>query len=180
MREIRIHARAGQGAITTAVLLAMAAFEEGKEAYAFPHFGAERMGAPLNAFVRLDDQPIRDRSQIRNPDYILVIDPTLIRGFDVTKGVKEDGVIIVNSHLPPQELKINTHARVITVPAYKIAEEILGRADRANTAILGAFAAVTGIVSLESLKKVVKVRFPGELGERNALAIETAYKLVKG
>lgn len=177
MKEIRIHGRAGQGAITTATLLALAAFEDGKEAQAFPHFGAERMGAPLNAFVRLDSSPIRLRSQVKTPDYVLVLDPTLLRGYDVTSGLKDQGLVIINSPLQPEELGLK--ARVVTVPAARIAEEMLGRADRANTAILGAFA-ITGEVTLEALKEAARHRFPGNVGEKNALAMERAYQWVKG
>ncbi len=180
MKEVRIHARAGQGAITTAILLASAAFEEGKEALAFPTFGAERMGAPMNAFVRLAREPIRDRSQVKEPDYVLVLDPTLLRGFDVFAGLKEGGVDIINSPITLEELGVKTKARVITVPAGKIAEEVLGRADRANTALLGAFAAATGEVSLEALIRVVEARFPGAVGEKNARAMELAYNFAKG
>jgi len=179
MKEIRIHARAGQGAITTAMLLASAAFEEGKEALAFPTFGAERMGAPMNAFVRLAQEPIRDRSQIRKPDYVLVLDPTLLRGFDVFAGLKDGGLAIINSPLTLKELGIKTKVRVLTVPAGRIAEEVLGRADRANTALLGAFAAATGEVSTKALTRVVKATFPGPVGEKNVKAMELAYTFVK-
>jgi pyruvate ferredoxin oxidoreductase gamma subunit len=179
VKEIRIHARAGQGAITAAMLLAGAAFEEGKHALAFPHFGSERMGAPLNAFVRLNTAPIRLRTQIRHPDYVLVQDATLLRGFDVASGLKPGGVIIVNTEQDAAQLKLPSIARVVTVPASRIAEEIIGRADRANTALLGAFSAATEEVSLEALKKVVRARFPGEEGERNAEALQQAYMQVK-
>ncbi len=162
------------------MLLASAAFEEGMEALAFPTFGAERMGAPMNAFVRLAREPIRDRSQVKEPDYVLVLDPTLLRGFDVFAGLKEGGLAVINSPLTPQELGVKTKARVITVPAGKIAEEVLGRADRANTALLGAFAAATGEVSLEALIRVVEARFPGAVGEKNARAMELAYNFAKG
>jgi pyruvate ferredoxin oxidoreductase gamma subunit len=176
MKEIRIHARAGQGAITTAMLLATAAFEEGKYALAFPHFGAERMGAPMNAFVRLSDAPIRLRSQIRNPDYVIVQDPTLLRGADVATGLKPEGLVIVNEETSPEELGLK--ARAMTVPASCIARDIIGRADRGNTALLGAFAAATGEVSLEALKKAVSARFKGEARQKNLEALEQAYDLV--
>jgi pyruvate ferredoxin oxidoreductase gamma subunit len=179
MKEIRIHARAGQGAITAAMLLATAAFEEGRHALAFPHFGSERMGAPLNAFVRLGTDPIRVRSQVRTPDYVIVQDPTLLRGFDVTAGLKPGGVVLVNTSQTPEELGLKTHGRVVTVAASRIAEEIIGRADRANTALLGAFAAATGEVSLEALKRAARGRFSGQAGERNAQALERAYDWVK-
>ncbi|HJW88420.1 MAG TPA: 2-oxoacid:acceptor oxidoreductase family protein [Dehalococcoidia bacterium] len=176
---MRIHARAGQGAITTAMLLASAAFEEGKEALAFPTFGAERMGAPMNAFVRLAREPIRDRSQVKEPDYVLVLDPTLLRGFDVFAGLKEGGVGVINSPVSLEELGVKTKARVITVPAGKIAEEVLGRADRANTALLGAFAAATGEVSLQALIRVVEAHWPGAVGQKNARAMGMAYNFAK-
>jgi len=162
------------------MLLASAAFEEGKEALAFPTFGAERMGAPMNAFVRLAQEPIRDRSQVKEPDYVLVLDPTLLRGFDVFAGLKEGGMGIINSSLTLQELGVKTKARVITVPAAKIAEEVLGRADRANTALLGAFAAATGEVSLQALIRVVEAHWPGAVGQKNARAMGMAYNFAKG
>lgn len=180
MKEIRIHARAGQGAITAATLLATAAFAEGKYALAFPNFGSERMGAPMNAFVRLSDSPIRSRNQIRYPDYVLVQDPSLLIGFNVVDGIKETGAVLVNDSRKPEELCLNTLARVYTVPASCISEEIFGRADRANTALLGAFAAVTGEVGLEALKEAIRSRFSGDAWEKNALALQKAYEHMKG
>lgn len=162
------------------MLLASAAFEEGMESLAFPTFGAERMGAPMNAFVRLAREPIRDRSQVKEPDYVIVLDPTLIRGFDVFAGLKEEGVGIINSPVSLEELGVKTKARVITVPAGKIAEEVLGRADRANTALLGAFAAATGEVSLQALIRVVEAHWPGAVGQKNARAMGMAYNVAKG
>lgn len=178
MKEIRVHARAGQGAITTAMLLATAAFEEGKYALAFPNFGAERLGAPMNAFIRLDSQPIRKRSQVRHPDYVLVQDSTLIKDFDVTDGLAENGLVIINTQILPSQIKPQAQ-RIITVPASLIAEEVMGRADRANTALLGAFVAATGEVSLESLIIATRQRFPGPIGEKNVEAIQRAYNYVK-
>ena len=179
MKEIRIHARAGQGAITAAMLLATAAFEEGKHSLAFPHFGSERMGAPLNAFVRLGTTPIRVRSQVRTPDYIIVQDPTLLKSFDVIAGLKPGGVVLVNTLQSAVELALDTREQVVTVAASRIAEEVIGRSDRANTALLGAFAAATGEVSLKSLQKVALTRFPGLAGEMNAQALQQAYDSVK-
>lgn len=179
MKEIRIHARAGQGAITTASLLALAIFKEGRYALAFPHFGAERMGAPLNAFVRIDDVPIRLRTQVREPDYVIVQDPTLLRGFDVTAGLSLTGLVLVNEEKCAEDLSLKTGARVVTVPASRIAREIIGRADRANTALLGAFSAATGMVGLDSLKKAIEERFPGAMGQKNIDALSKAYDLIK-
>ncbi|MDP6347227.1 MAG: 2-oxoacid:acceptor oxidoreductase family protein [Dehalococcoidia bacterium] len=180
MKEIRIHARAGQGAITSATLLASAAFEEGKYAFAFPHFGSERMGAPLNAYVRLDDKPIRSRSQVKEPDYVLVQDPTLLAGYNVADGLKPGGVVVINSTETPEALGLGlAHGRVVTVPASQIAQELLGRADRSNTPLIGAFAAATGEVGLDALRDAVRRRFPGPAGENNAQAMERGYDHVR-
>ncbi|MFC1963177.1 2-oxoacid:acceptor oxidoreductase family protein [Chloroflexota bacterium] len=180
MKEIRVHARAGQGAITTAMLLATAAFEDGKYALAFPSFGAQRMGAPMNAFVRIGDVPIRVRSQINQPDYVLVQDPTLLRGYDVVAGLKPDGVALINDVREPSALSLKTKAKVLTVPASRIAKETIGRADRVNTALMGAFAAATGELTLDALQKAVRSRFSGRAMETNLKALVEAYNGVKG
>ena len=179
MKEIRVHARAGQGAITTATILAQAAFEDGKYALSFPTFGAARMGAPMNAFVRIGDAPIRVRSQIYKPDYVLVQDPTLLRGFDVVSGLKPDGLAVINSTKAPAELGLKTDAKVITVSASRIAKEIMGRADRVNTALIGAFIAVTGELTVEALERSVFTRFTGKAAESNWKAFLEAYNEVK-
>ncbi|MCM8798453.1 MAG: 2-oxoacid:acceptor oxidoreductase family protein [Candidatus Omnitrophica bacterium] len=170
LKEVRIHARAGQGAITTASLLGDAFFEEGKFAYAFPHFGAARMGAPMNAFVRISERPVRLRSQVYNPDYLLIVDPSLVMGFDVFKGFKEEGIALINSEedFPIPEMKKSQ--KVFFIPANKIAQEIMGR-PLGNTALLGAFCAITGLVKLESLLKAINKRFSGKIAQQN---IETA------
>jgi len=178
-KEIRVHARAGQGAITTATILANAAFEDGKYALSFPTFGAARMGAPMNAFVRIGDTPIRVRSQIYKPDYVLVQDPTLMRGYDVVAGLKSDGLAVINTTKKPSELNLKTQAKVITVNASRIAKEIMGRADRVNTALLGAFVAVTGELSLEALERAIRSRFSGKAAESNLKALREAYNEVK-
>lgn len=180
MKEIRIHARAGQGAITTARILAMAAFEQGRYALAFPHFGAERMGAPMNAFVRLDDQKVQLRSRVHTPDYILVVDPSLATAeeFGVFQGLKSDGLAIINYSEGIGSLVGRTAARVVTVPASEIAMEFLGQ-DRANVPLLGAFAAATGEVTLESLEKAIVSNFgEGKVATKNVEAIRRAYQLV--
>jgi len=179
MKEIRVHARAGQGAITTATILANAAFEDGKYALSFPTFGAARMGAPMNAFVRIGDAPIRVRSQIYKPDYVLVQDPTLLRGYDVVAGLKPDGVAVINSTKDPSELGLKTQAKVVTTPASRIAKEIMGRADRVNTALIGAFVAATGELTLEALKKSIYTRFSGKAADSNWKALVEAYNEVK-
>ncbi|PIU41234.1 MAG: pyruvate ferredoxin oxidoreductase [Candidatus Omnitrophica bacterium CG07_land_8_20_14_0_80_42_15] len=176
MKEIRIHARAGQGAITTAMLLGEAVFAEDKYALAFPYFGAARMGAPMNAFVRINDKPIRLRSQIYEPDYIIVVDATLLRGFDVFKGLKKGGIAIINKREGIQAPKIKD-AKIYEIPANDIAQKILGR-PLGNTALLGAFAAATGEVELKSLEAAVVKRFPGKMGEKNAEAVKAGFEAV--
>ena len=182
MKEIRIHARAGQGAITTARILAMAAFEQGRYALAFPHFGAERMGAPMNAFVRLDDSKVQLRSRVHAPDYILVVDPSLAASsdFGVFDGLKPDGLAIINYAGDVDTLAGMTKAKIVTVPASEIALEILGQ-DRANVPLLGAFAAATGEVKIEALEKAIVQNF-GEVkvATKNVEAVRRAYEMVAG
>ncbi len=178
MKEIRIHARAGQGAITVANLLGAAAVVEDKYALAFPHFGAARMGAPMNAFVRVDDIPIRLRSQIYEPDYVLVVDPTLVGPYDVFAGLKPGGVAVVNS--PSCDgMEVPEGTSLVCVPAGDIAAEVIGRREFANTTILGALAAATGLISLESVKKVIGDHFEGRLAEVNTEAASRGYEFVK-
>ena len=143
MKEIRIHGRGGQGSVTAAELIAVAAFEDGKWSQAFPYFGTERRGAPVTAFARMSEQQIRIRSQIYQPDYVIVQDPSLIHAVEVAGGLKNNGLLIINSDKKPSELKINTKARVKTLDATKLALEVIGL-PIVNTALLGAFAGATG------------------------------------
>jgi pyruvate ferredoxin oxidoreductase gamma subunit len=179
MKEIRVHARAGQGAITTATIMANAAFEDGKYALTFPTFGAARMGAPMNAFVRIGDEPIRVRSQIYTPDYVLVQDASLMKVADVVAGLKPEGLAVINTKRTPSELGLKTKARVLTVHASRIAKEIMGRADRVNTAVIGAFVAATGELTMEALEKAINTRFSGRAAESNWKALLAAYNEVK-
>ena len=133
----------------------------------------------MNAFVRIGDAPIRVRSQIYTPDYVLVQDPTLMKGYDVAAGLKPDGLAVINSIKPPSKLGLKTKARVVTVPASGIAKEIMGRADRVNTAVIGAFIAATGELSMESLEKAIYTRFSGKAAESNWKALVEAYNEVK-
>ncbi len=176
IKEMRIHARAGQGAITTAALLGTAVFVEGQYAYAFPSFGAARMGAPMNAFIRISDRPIRLRSQIYNPDYVLVVDPTLVRSVDVLAGVKDKAIVVINSKEPIPLNPASGGVKICYVPANEIAMRHLGR-PMGNTALLGAFAAVSGTVKLESLKEVIKRRFSGEIAEKNIAALTEGWEV---
>ncbi|MDD5120414.1 MAG: 2-oxoacid:acceptor oxidoreductase family protein [Candidatus Omnitrophica bacterium] len=178
MKEIRIHARAGQGAITTAALLGFSYFNEGKYPYAFPNFGAARMGAPMNAFVRVDADPVRLRSQIYEPDYVIIVDPTLLRGFNCFSGLKEDGVAIINGTKDTELPKLKAKQKVFLVPANEIAMKNIGR-PLGNTALIGAFAAATGELKLENLVAVVKNRFSGKAQEGNVRAVSEGFEFIK-
>ena len=108
MKELRLHGRGGQGVVTAAELIAQAAFADGKYALAFPSFGSERMGAPVQSFVRISETPIRARNQVYEPDYLIVLDATLIGSIDITAGLKPDGLLIIDTEKGPGELKLNT------------------------------------------------------------------------
>jgi len=179
MKEIRIHGRGGQGSVTAAEMISIAAFEDGKFSQAFPAFGVERRGAPVQAFTRISDSPIRLRSQIYTPDYVIVQDATLLETVDVASGIKAEGIIIINTTEKPDSLKIDTKARVMTVDATKVAMDIIGF-PIVNTVLLGAFAGATGEINVESIKKAVKGRFSGKVAEKNAQAIQKAYELIRG
>ncbi|ETA68021.1 pyruvate ferredoxin oxidoreductase subunit gamma [Methanolobus sp. WCC1] len=178
MKEIRIHGRGGQGSVTAAELLAVAAFADGKFSQAFPAFGVERRGAPVQAFTRINNEPIRLRSQIYEPDYVIVQDPTLLEVVDVASGLKEDGILIINSDFDADKFDLDTKAKIMTVNATKIALDIIGR-PIVNTVLLGAFAGATGEIEPESIMEAVKERFPGKVGDRNAEAIQEAYTMMK-
>lgn len=179
LKEIRLHGRGGQGVVTAAELLAVAAFEDGKYALAFPAFGSERMGAPVQSFVRISDHKVRARNQIDQPDFLIIQDSTLIGAIDVLSGLKDDGMVLVDTAKKPEELGLKTKARVLTIPATEIALKTLGKAIQ-NTTLMGAFAGATGLISVDAIKRSVKHRFPGELGEKNAKAVQTAYDMMRG
>jgi 2-oxoacid:acceptor oxidoreductase gamma subunit (pyruvate/2-ketoisovalerate family) len=177
MIEIRIHGRGGQGAVTAAELIAIAAFKDGKQAQAFPSFGVERTGAPVESFARIDDQPILTRQQIYEPNILIIQDSTLLSAIDVTKGANKNTIVIINTSKPKDELSINLPINNIhTIDATKIALEIIGK-NIVNTVILGAFAKATGLVSLKSLKQAIEEKFAGsqDLIDKNIKAIEKAY-----
>jgi pyruvate ferredoxin oxidoreductase gamma subunit len=178
MKEIRIHARAGQGAITTAALLGQAYFLKGMYLYAFPHFGAARMGAAMNAFVRVDTKPVRVRSQIYEPDYILVVDSTLMRGSNCFSGLKEDGIAIINDKEGASAPKVKPKQKVFVIPATDIAMKTIGR-PLGNTALIGAFAAATNELDLETILEVIKKRFAGKSREGNIEAVKQGYEYIK-
>ena len=178
MKEIRFHGRGGQGAVTAAELLAVAAFADGKYSQAFPAFGVERRGAPVLAFTRIDEQKIRLRNQVYEPDYVIVLDATLIGTVDVVQGVKPNGTVLVNTDKPVEKLGLKTGAKVRVIDATKIALEELGRPIM-NTTLLGAFAGATREIRLESIEKSVSHRFPGDLGTKNVKAVRRAYEAME-
>lgn len=178
MLEIRFHGRGGQGVVTAANLLAFAAFSDGKFSQAFPTFGSERMGAPVASFVRIDTDKIRLRSQIYEPDVVIVQDPTIIGTVDTWQGLKKGGLIIVNTKKNPEELNIGKKFIVKTIPATSIALEILKR-PIPNTVILGAFAGITGEITMDGVKKAIMARFEERLAKLNIAAAEKAYNLMK-
>ena len=180
MFEIRIHGRGGQGVVTAAELLSVAAFQDGRHAQAFPSFGSERTGAPVVSFCRIDDRAIRVRQPILIPDALIIIDPTLLHQVDVFGGLRADGYVLINSSRDLDELRLtallartNT-ARIRTVAATEIARQHLGR-PLPNVALLGSFAALTGAVTLGSVINAVRERFSGELADRNVQAATEAF-----
>ena len=175
--EIRWHGRGGQGAVTAAELVAQAAINEGKYAQAFPAFGAERRGAPVIAFIRIDSsQPIRVRAEITEPDIVVVLDPSLLRVVDVTSGLKASGMLVVNTSKEPEWImkEFSLGWSLATVDATKIARELLG-VPIVNTAMIGALLKAIEVVKLPSLLEPLKQRF-GRLADRNINAMHKAYE----
>ncbi|MFW6385124.1 MAG: pyruvate ferredoxin oxidoreductase subunit gamma [Halodesulfurarchaeum sp.] len=177
MQEVRIHGRGGQGSVTLGHLIAEAAFEEGKWSQAFPQFGVERRGAPVEAFARIADEKIRDRSHVYEPDYVIVQDRSLIEFVDVSEGLSADGMLLVNTSDDPSALDVDTNAEVVTVDATEIALEHLGRPIM-NTSLMGAFARITGVIELDSIEEVIMSEFPGSIGEKNVAASAAAFQEV--
>ena len=178
MIEIRLHGRGGQGAVTASRLLATAAFLENKHSQSIPMYGTERRGAPVTAFVRIGEKNKMVRSLIHEPDYVVVLDSLLRKTVNITEGLKDDGMLILNSSAAPDEIELLKHYRVATVDATGIALETLGR-PITNTAILGAFVKATGAIRLESVIDAVKQQWKGRLGEVNVKAVEAAYEAVE-
>lgn len=179
MYEMRFHGRGGQGGRMAAEAYALAAFLEGNYAVSFPFFGAERRGAPVKAFTRVDDKLIRIKTQIYDPDYVVVLDETLLETVDVLEGLKDNGMVVINTEKKPEEIELSRQVKCATVDATSIALKILGRAVT-NTAILGAIAKATGQVSIESIKKAIMEKFGTKMGkvmgEKNAHAAQMAYE----
>jgi pyruvate ferredoxin oxidoreductase gamma subunit len=185
MLQVRIHGRGGQGVVTAAELLSVAAFDEGRHAQAFPTFGSERMGAPVTAFCRIDDRPIRAREPITEPDALIVQDPTLLHQVDVFSGLAPAGYVLINTERDLSALglddladRMNHPDRLITVPATQLAREHLGR-PLPNAVLLGAFAALTGAVSLDALTTAIGEKFAGRTAEGNVRGAEAAFRAVQ-
>jgi len=177
MIEIRIHGRGGQGNVVAAYLLASAAFEDGRYAQAFPAFGAERRGAPVTAFVRIADRPIRRRCQVREPAFLIVQDETLMNLPDITAGLLPGGALLVNSNRNGTELATGLNCPVVALPAATLAQEILGR-PVPNTALLSAFLELTGLLPREALVRALAQRFQGKVLEHNRELVDRAAQLV--
>ncbi len=176
MNEIRIHGRGGQGAVGAAEMLALAAIGEGKYAQAFPSFGPERRGAPVVAFCRIDGKPILTREPIREPDIVVVLDPTVMRGTDVAAGLKRGGKIVINTSRPGREIAEQygfTGVSLATVDASSIARNVLGR-PITNTAMLGALLKAESVVKLEALFTQITERFPA-IAEKNIKALQCSF-----
>lgn len=180
--EVRWHGRGGQGAWTASELLARAAISEGKYIQSFPEFGPERMGAPVTAFTRISNEPISLHCAVYNPDVVAVLDPTLLKAVKVSEGLSEEGgSIIVNTKDEPAEIRKqlgSDKGKLWTVPASEISLKILGMSIT-NTAMLGAVARVTGIVSMGTIEKMVKGRFRPDVAEKNFAVVKQAYEEVK-
>ncbi|MEW5760483.1 MAG: 2-oxoacid:acceptor oxidoreductase family protein [Candidatus Thermoplasmatota archaeon] len=180
MIEIRFHGWGGQGAVIASNLLAEAFFIEGKDVQSFPYFGVERRGAPVTAFTRVDEKKIRIRSEIYEPDYVIVLDQNLLSATDVTHGLKKDGLVLVNTKKQPEELNIN---KVATIDATSIAlKYALGTrtAPIVNTSILGAFAKVSKLVKLDSIVKSIISGLHTKINENVSAAKESYEKVVFG
>ncbi len=181
MMEIRFHGRGGQGAVVASTILATALFSEGKNVQAFPYFGVERRGAPVTAFLRVSDRPIRVRSEISEPDVVVVLDTFLMKYIDVFAGLKPDGRALINSPKPPSAFQTGVKQRVATVDATGIAiKHRLGSRTSpiVNTAILGGMVRFLGIVEMDSIVRAIKSTVPVKPDENAAAAIEASERTV--
>jgi len=177
MKEIRWHGRGGQGGFTASRLLGIAAtIHGGKHALAFPSFGPERRGAPVLAFTKIDDQKIYDRSEVQNCDYVVVMDETLITP-DICKGVSPNAVFLINTITPERYTELKDY-RVIAIDATSLAIEILGR-PITNTAMYGALAAASGLVSLEATAASIKTEMKPSMAEKNIRIVKRAFAIIK-
>ena len=180
MFQVRIHGRGGQGVVSAAEMLSLAAFDEGNYAQAFPSFGSERMGAPVTAFCRIDNKEIRLREPVMQPDALIIQDPTLLHQIDLFSGLSADGYILINSTRSFDQLGIGDFVRsfprhhLCTVAATELALKHVGR-PLPNAALLGGFAAISGQLHFESVAKAILDKFPGKVGAANVAAAHAAY-----
>lgn len=180
MFEVRLHGRGGQGTVTAAELLAVAAFDDGLFAQAFPSFGSERMGAPVEAYCRLASTAIRTREPVLEPDALVILDPTLVHSVDLFTGLRDEGFVLLNTTETFDELGLSDlvarlgDGRLLTVPATELARQHLGR-PTPNAALLGGFSALVGAVSIEAVTTAIRQRFPGAVGEANAAAARAGF-----
>ncbi|OIP18204.1 MAG: 2-oxoacid:acceptor oxidoreductase [Comamonadaceae bacterium CG_4_9_14_3_um_filter_60_33] len=183
MFQVRIHGRGGQGVVTGAEMMSIAAFQGGRHAQAFPSFGSERTGAPVVAFCRMDDHEIRLREPIMEPDAIIIQDPTLLHQVDVFSGLKKDGYILINTTRTFEELGIGEFVKgfqpnhLLTVSASELAQKHVGRAVP-NVPLLGAFAALCKLISLEAVQSAIDEKFKGAVAQGNKAAAAEAYNTV--
>lgn len=184
MFQTRIHGRGGQGVVTAAEMLSIAAFLENKHAQAFPNFGSERTGAPVVAFCRIDDQEIRLREPVMAPDAVIIQDPTLLHQVDVFQGLRAEGFLLLNSSKNFEELGIAGIAqgldplRSVCVPATELALNYLGR-PMPNAVLLGAFARLSGRLAFESVAAAVRSKFSGAVADKNVHAARAAFEYVQ-
>jgi pyruvate ferredoxin oxidoreductase gamma subunit len=184
MFQVRIHGRGGQGVVTAAELLSVAAFLSGQHAQAFPSFGSERTGAPVVAFCRIADRPIRNREPVNDPDAVIIQDPTLLPAIDVFAGLQPEGYVLLNSGRDWAELGLTdqverlSRRHMFIVPATALAMANVGR-PLPNAALLGGFAAMTDLVSLESVEAAIRSRFTSAVADANVAAANAAFSHVR-
>jgi pyruvate ferredoxin oxidoreductase gamma subunit len=184
MFQVRIHGRGGQGVVTAAEMLSIAGFREDRHTQAFPSFGSERMGAPVMAFCRFDDKPIRLREPVMAPDALLIQDTTLLHQVSLFEGISDEGYVLINSSRDIGELGLDEFfdqhpgIRVLTVPASQLALEHVGR-PVPNAALLGGFAALTGLIRFESVGAAIEDKFSGRVAAGNIAAARAAYERVQ-
>lgn len=182
MFQIRIHGRGGQGVVSASELLSVAAFEEGKYSQSFPSFGSERMGAPVQAFARIDDSDITTQEPVLEPDMLIIQDPTLFQAIDVFDGANSEGYLLINSSKTVEELGIEKitsqypEDHVVILPATELAVKYI-KLPKPNTVLLGAFAALTHMVEIQALKNAIRGRFPEKIAEPNIIATQAGYDL---
>lgn len=183
MFRVRFHGRGGQGVVTAAEMLAVAAFLDDLHAQAFPSFGSERMGAPVVSYCRVDDRPIRTHDPVLAADALVIQDATLLHEVDLFAGLDDGGFVLVNSARTPSQLGLDDLAhrlapgRLVTLAAGDIGVRFLGR-PRANTALLAALASMSGVVSHQAVLEAIRRRFPGPVGESNVAAADEASAVI--